>query len=96
MDRLREYARPTRPENWAGAGRDQADIDRWTEWCSENSNQGTRAKDGPIELPNTGKVKTRPTEMSPRTSRKVDAAMRGDGDLNNVGSSYLRGVRREA
>jgi hypothetical protein len=97
LERLREYARPSRPENWQGAGRDQANIDRWSERASENSQVAPRAAKGEVRVPDTGKrTELRDTAMSPRTSRKVDAAMRGadEDDLNHVGSPFMRDVRR--
>jgi hypothetical protein len=96
LERLREYARPTRRENWQGAGRDQANIDRWSDRASDNSKIAPRASGGEVKVPNTGKqTALRDTSMSPRTSRKVDAAMRGEDDLNHVGSSYMAGIRRQ-
>jgi hypothetical protein len=96
-ERLREYAKPLRRENWQGAGRDQANIDRWSERASQNCDGADhRASSGEVQLPSTGKrQEVRDTAMSPRTSRKVDAAMRGKDDLNFVGSSpFMRDVRR--
>jgi hypothetical protein len=97
IERLKQYANPTRPGNWQGAGRDQANIDRWVERASANSDGDRhRAKDGPIDLPATGRrVETRDTGMAPKVSRKVDAAMKAaKGDVNHVGSGYLKNVRR--
>ena len=98
LDRLKEYAKPTREANWQGAGRDQANIDRWSQRATEESKIAPRASGGEMKLPSTGrKVETRDTAMSPRTSRKVDAAMRGEGDLNHVGGSdYMNSIRRKA
>jgi len=52
-----------------------------------------------MKLPNTGKrVDVRDTTMSPKASRNVDARMAGKDDLNHEesGSSYMRGIRRNA
>jgi hypothetical protein len=96
LERLREYAKPTREGNWQGASRDQANIDRFSERASEESRLAPRGRDGSIELPATGKsMANRDTSMSPRTSRKIDAAMSGRDDLNHVGSSYMAGTRRQ-
>jgi hypothetical protein len=96
IDRLKEYAKPLRKENWQGAGRDQSNLDRWSQRATEESKIAPRASGGEMKLPSTGKQPAlRDTSMSPRTSRKVDAAMCGKDDLNVVGSSpFMRDVRR--
>jgi hypothetical protein len=95
IERLRQYSKPTRAGNWQGAGRSQENIDRWSERASDNSQIAPRASSGEVKVPDTGKrTELRDTAMSPRTSRKVDAAMRGEDDLNHVGSPFMRDVRR--
>ncbi|MGB6400471.1 MAG: hypothetical protein WBF73_33020 [Bradyrhizobium sp.] len=104
LERLREYARPTRRENWRGAGRDQGNIDRWSERASENSEIAPRASDKPMDLPSTTnrQLGLRSTKSAPRTdaatdARMVDARTAAKDDTNFVGdSSYMRGVRRNA
>ena len=109
LERLREYAKPLRKENWQGASRDEGYIDRWSDRASEESQiapraAGTRSTNGevgrdldPPRMPSTGAVANRDTSMRPREARKVDRLMAGDDDLNHVGSgSYLPEVRRKA
>lgn len=92
QDRLKEYAKPLRAANWQGAGRDQANIDRWSARAAENSKIAPRATDGPMKLPST-KVNQRDTSMKPyqpRTNYGTDAM-----ETNIEGDSvYLRGIRR--
>jgi hypothetical protein len=108
MDRLREYA--GKPKGLQGAGRDEKNLAGWAARASENSEIAPRAK-GPVHgaalgthgedapsLPDTGKTMAlRPTEAKPREQRKIDAAMSGRNDHNNVSSKgdYMPGVRRE-
>ncbi len=95
LDRLKEYAKPTRAGNWQGAGRDQANIDRWTDRAADNSKIAPRATDKAMELPATGKrQELRDTSMSPRTSRQIDARMAGKDDPNHFGSDYMKSIRR--
>jgi hypothetical protein len=81
-----------------GASHGQASrVQPWIDRATENSKISPRASDGKMKLPSTGgKVKTRDTSMSPRTSRKIDAAMAGKDpdDLNHLGSSYMKSIRR--
>jgi hypothetical protein len=98
-ERLREYARPLRKENWQGAGRDQGNIDRWIARASENSDGADhRASSGEVQLPSTGKrQESRPTKMGPRVPRKINSVM-GDArsDVNHFGSDYMKSIRRDA
>jgi hypothetical protein len=97
MDRLREYA--GKPKGLQGAGRDEKNLKGWSERAAENSNHGERASDGEMILPDTGKGSgVPPTEMKPREPRKVNAAMAGKDDHNNVSSKgdFMPGVRRDA
>jgi hypothetical protein len=107
IERLRQYANPRSKENWRGAGRDQKNIDRFSERATENSELAPRAsgkpnngvperETDPPELHNTGKVKLRSTATPPRRDREIDRHMAGEDDPNHVGSGYMPGVRREA
>jgi hypothetical protein len=99
IERLKEYARPLRPENWQGAGRDQANIDRWSARASENSDGADhRGSDGEMKLPSTGRrQESRPTEMGPLVPRKINSVMvDAKSDLNHEGSDYMKSVRRDA
>jgi hypothetical protein len=96
QDRLKEYAKPLRAANWQGAGRDQANIDRWSERATENSQLAPRASKGEMKLPST-KVNTRDTSMKPYRSQADSMRKEALADTNIVGDSkYLAGVRREA
>jgi hypothetical protein len=98
IKRLKEYANPE--HGMQGATHGQASrLQPWSQRATENSAVAPRASDGKMKLPSTGgKVKTRDTSMSPITSRKIDKAMAGKDpdDLNHVGSSYMKSVRRKA
>jgi hypothetical protein len=90
--RLKGYANPQKGPH--GAGRDQENLDYWSDRAKENSKIAPRASDGEMKLPAT-RVTARDTEMKPYRSRNVDNAMKeAKADLNDVGSSYMRGVRR--
>ncbi|WP_426418477.1 hypothetical protein [Bradyrhizobium genosp. A] len=95
LDRLREYANPSRRENWDGESNDKANLDRWSKRASENSKLAPRAKGGEIKLPDTGSdVSLHDTEAKPRGG---DARAVAKADKNVVGdSSYLAGIRRNA
>jgi hypothetical protein len=79
-----------------GPGRDKKNLDYWSKRASDNSGQATRATDGPMELPSTT-VTVRDSSMKPKEPRKVNKAMRGEdpAEHNNVGSSFMPGVRRK-
>jgi hypothetical protein len=94
IDRLKEYSKPTK--GWQGAGRDQDNIDRWSDRATENSKIAPRASDGEVKLPPTGDVKMRSTKSAPRTTAEIDAHMRGKDDLNHAGSDYMKSIRRNA
>jgi hypothetical protein len=119
LSRLREYSNPTKGPH--GAGRDEKNIDYWSDRAKQNSQLAPRASgiDETVMPHSTGKqTALRDTGMSPlvsrnadramkdddfdrvvsppRTTRKVDDAMAGKNDLNNTGSSYMRGIRRDA
>lgn len=91
-------------EGPAGASRDMRNIDHWVGRASENSQLAPRASDGAMKLPAT-KMALRNTDQAPRASRNADRAMVDKeaspdvrrlalGDRNDVGSSFMRGVRR--
>lgn len=92
IDRLKEYA--GKPKGLQGEGRSEKNLKGWSARATENSEIAPRASDGPMELPSTT-VKARDTAMKPKEQRKVDSAMAGRGDLNHVGGSYMRGIRRD-
>jgi hypothetical protein len=98
IDRLKEYAKPLRRANWQGAGRDQANIDRWSDRATEQSKIAPRASGGEVKLPDTGKqMDIRSTTTAPRAARKADARMVAKDDENFVGSSaFMAGIRRNA
>jgi hypothetical protein len=100
MDRLKEYAKSLRPENWQGETNDKANIDRWSARATNNSQLAPRATgiDETVMPHSTGKsMDTRSTTAAPREARSVDKRMVAKDDMNNVGDSpYLRGVRRQA
>ena len=111
VDRLREYAKPLRPENWQGAGRDQPNIDRWSDRATDNSKLAPRATgiDETVMPHSTGKsMGMRDTASAPRAARSADRAMvaeednPGDrraaakADKNTYDAPYLRGIRRQA
>ena len=106
LERLKEYAKPTRRENWQGAGRDEANISRWSERATENSDGADHRATGTerAEAHSTGKrVDLRSTKSAPRADAATDARMVDDAravakaDTNFVGDlSYMRGIRRNA
>jgi hypothetical protein len=97
QDRLREYAKPARPENWCGAGREQSYIDRWSERATENSITPKnvdkfRAKSGEMDLPSTAETMPRPNP-----GRSGDQREQAKAGKNFVGTdSYYPKVRRNA
>ena len=52
--RLKQYARPADKSWWHGEHTPE-NIKRWQAYATENSQLAPRAKDGPIDLPDTGK-----------------------------------------
>ena len=95
-ERINGYAKAKGP---AGEARDQKNLDYWADRATKNAEIAPRASDGAMKLPSTGKrVDVRDTTMSPKASRKVDSRMAGKDDLNHEeeGSSYMRGIRRNA
>ncbi|RXH15224.1 hypothetical protein [Bradyrhizobium guangzhouense] len=97
-DRLKEYANPRRRENWDGESCDKANLDRWSDRAEANSKVALRARCGEIKLCDTGgDVSLHDTEAKPRRDAGVDARMSAKADSNtDGGSSYMRGIRRNA
>ena len=94
IQRLREYADPTRGPH--GSSQDEAHIRYWQNRATENSDGADHRATGTerAEAHSTGKKPVdRPTSMAPKESRKVNSAMI-DEDVNHVGSTYMRDVRR--
>jgi hypothetical protein len=91
---LRDYKNPATYQ--PGPGRNPRNLDYWSARASENSwHGGDRASDGPMKLPSTGKVASRPTDMRPKIAHEIDRLMAGEDDPNMVGDSeYMRSVRR--
>jgi hypothetical protein len=93
-----------------GSASDKENLAEWSARASANSDGADHRAKGPVHggppgthgedqpsLPST-KVTTRDTAMRPFESRKIDKLMKGEdaGDKNNVGSSFMKSVRREA
>jgi hypothetical protein len=95
QDRLKECSNPMHGPQ--GAGRDQANIDAWSDRATANSQIAPRASSGKMKLPSTGKaMATRDTSMKPYRARG-DARAAAKADKNFAGdSSYLPGLRRNA
>ncbi len=93
IERLKDYANPVSRANWRGAGRDKANIERWQERATENSDgHKHRAKSGAMTLPDTGEVRLHDTS---ERHIPADPRARAKSDPNFVGSSkYMPGVRR--
>jgi hypothetical protein len=94
IERLKEYANPTRAGNWNGASRDQANIDRWSNRAAEQSQCAPRASDGPMKLPDTNAKQQIDPKSSPRTTAAIDKRMAGKDDLNHSGGGYMKNIRR--
>ena len=71
QDRLKEYAAEKGPK---GAGRDQKNLDYWSDRASKNSYHGSGDKGA--------------SDTGVRAEAKADK--------NDAGSSFMRGVRRNA
>jgi hypothetical protein len=109
IERLKQYANPTRRQNWEGCSRQLKYIDRWSARASRESEIAPRAKgkvdlgttlvpytDEPQEHPTGRRMEMRPTDMPPKVSRAVDKAMvDAKNDRNHTGGSHLRNIRRE-
>jgi hypothetical protein len=96
LERLKEYANPRRRENWDGESCDKANLDRWSERAIENSKLAPRARGGEIKLPDTD-VSLHNTAAKPRRDKDVDKRAVAKADTNaDDGSSFMRGIRRNA
>jgi hypothetical protein len=96
--RLKAYSRPASKSWWHGEHTPE-NIERWQARATENSDSYKhRAKDGPMELPDTGKkIELRDTSMKPFRKRSVDAILKdAKSDPNHDGSSFMKEVRRKA
>ena len=90
--RLREYSRPQ--ESVSGFSSSKKDMSYWSKRASDNSETATRATNKAMSLPDTGgKVSNRSTSSPPK-GFGGDPYKKAKADLNSVGSSYMRGVRR--
>ncbi|WP_094974004.1 hypothetical protein [Bradyrhizobium symbiodeficiens] len=97
VERCKEYANPRRRENWDGESRDKANLDRWSQRAAENSKTASRASKGEMRLPDTGDVVLHDTAAKPRRALEIDARVKAKSDTNtDGGSSFMRGVRRNA
>ncbi|MET4372554.1 hypothetical protein ABIA99_005263 [Bradyrhizobium sp. LB12.1] len=98
VERVKQLGNPSSRENWCGAGRDKANIERWIKRADDNSKVAPRARGGEMKLPNTGDVTLHDTGGKSRTSTaEIDKRMAGKDDLNSDGgSSFMPGVRRKA
>jgi hypothetical protein len=107
LERLKEYANPRSRENWQGAGRDQANINRWVQRAHEHSDSWKhRAKSGKVDLRDLGggvpdnatPIKSRETrnEGGKPYYRNEGPKMREQGkrDPNHIDEQYMPGVRR--
>jgi len=90
--RLREYERPQ--DSVSGFASSKKDLDYWEDRAEKNSLNATRARGGAMSLPDTGgAVKNRSTSNPPR-GFIADPYKEAKSDHNNIGSSYLKDVRR--
>jgi hypothetical protein len=95
-ERLKEYANPVAKRNWVGESCDKANLDRWSERATENSKRAPRARGGEIKLPDTD-VSLHDTAAKPRRDKDVDKRAVARADTNtDDGSSFMRGIRRNA
>ena len=94
LERLREYANPMKGPH--GAASSEENLADWSARATSNSAIAPRAASGAMKLPSTGKrMNLRDSEMKPYRARG-DARAEAKADLNEVGSSYMRGIRRNA
>jgi hypothetical protein len=101
LERLKEYANPRSRENWCGESSDPAYLKRWSDRAEANSKVAPRARGGKMKLPdNAGEVSLHDT-----ASKITAGAESGVGRLQKAakadtntdgGSSYMRGIRRNA
>ena len=100
-----------RDGKYFGSASDKQNLAEFSARATANSQLAPRAK-GPVhggppgthgmdapKLPSTGEVKLRSTAAKPKIAHRLDRLMAGTdpGDKNTAGgSSYMRGIRREA
>ena len=90
IDRLREYRNMEGP---CGASRNKSDLNYWSNRASAHSEQGKRAKGGPVKLYDTGGQPT----LHDTAAKHVpaDPYPKARSDLNHAdSSSFMRDVRR--
>jgi hypothetical protein len=87
IERLKQYGNPRSRDNWHGASRDMANINRWSKRAeAESDGHRHRAKDDGIALPSTD---NRQGSDEPKTHEKAKR------NLNHEGSTkYMPKVRR--
>lgn len=96
IERLKEYANPSRRENWDGESCDKANLDRWSKRASENSKVAPRARGGEIKLPDTDSDEVSLHDTAAKPRRDADARAVAKADKNFVGDSpYMAGIRRD-
>ena len=99
IDRLKEYAKPARKENWSGASRDMANIDRWSDRAHDESDavEHRASTRKTPKLQDTGTARVHSSSKPPRHDPAVDARMVAKRDTNTAGlTGYARGIRRDA
>ncbi|MCP3382858.1 hypothetical protein NLM31_21050 [Bradyrhizobium sp. CCGUVB4N] len=108
LDRLREYSRPTRRENWDGESCDKANLDRWSQRATENSKVAPRARGGAMRLPDTdsdgrgGKITAGAEsgvgrlQKAAHADKDARAAAKADTNHASSESDYLASIRRQA
>jgi hypothetical protein len=89
--RLREYERPQ--NSVSGFSSSKKDLAYWAKRASDNSETATPAS-GKMNLHSTGGAPSLRSTSSPPKDFNADPYKAAKADLNSVGSSYMRGVRR--
>jgi hypothetical protein len=91
--RIKDYATPNSgPDDWRGAGRDQANIDRWSARAAENSQLAPRAAKT-MTLHDTGKMVIGDTSAGRRVADPRAEGMQLDHDPS--ATRYYPNVRRK-
>jgi hypothetical protein len=90
--------RYNRPGDWVSGIADPAakNLPGWSKRASDNSEIAPRAKGGKMDLPSTGKAMHLRSTASKPKGHGVDPYDRARSDLNSYGSSFMKGIRREA
>jgi hypothetical protein len=78
-----------------GAGRDEKNLDYWSNRANKNSEIAPRASDGPMRLPSTT-VRTRDSNMKPFISRNARAVAKDDLNHDPSGSPFIKSIRRQS